>query len=91
MARVIDVLAAYGPLPLGKLAAAVHQLLGRGWQRDGQPLDEEDVRMAIAQQSPLWKGLDLIDSVDWRVWTSGPAALSLLPRATMLARIWTEE
>jgi hypothetical protein len=35
------------------------------------------------------EGLDLIDNADWRVWTIGAAALSLLPRATMLAEIWT--
>ena len=85
----IGVLAARGPLPLSELATQVHQLLGRGWQRDGQPINEDDVRMAIAQQSPIMKGLDLIDNADWRVWASGPAALSLLPGATMLAEVWT--
>jgi hypothetical protein len=85
----IGVLAAYGPLPLAELASGVHQLLGRGWQIDGQPLSDHDVRMAIAGQSAIMKGLDLIDSADWYVWTAGPAALSLLPRATMLAEIWT--
>jgi len=85
----IGVLAARGPLPLGQLATQVHQLLGRGWQLDGQPINDEDVRMAIAQQSPIMNGLDLIDQADWRVWVSGPAALSLLPGATMLAEIWT--
>ena len=82
-------LAAHGPLPLAELATRVHQLLGFGWQRDGQPINEDDVRMAIAQQSPLLKGLDLIDSANWHVWTAGAAALSLLPGATMLAEIWT--
>jgi hypothetical protein len=85
----IGALAAYGPLPLAELVAQVHQLLGRGWQRDGQPINDEDVRIAIAQQSPLMKGLDLIDNANWHVWTTGPAALSLLPGATMLAQIWT--
>jgi hypothetical protein len=87
----IGVLAAHGPLPLADLAGRVHHLLGFGWQRDGQPLNDDDVRMAIAQQSPLLKGLDLIDSGDWRVWSVGSASLSLLPRATMLAEIWTSE
>jgi hypothetical protein len=87
----IGVLAAHGPLPLAELAAQVHPLLGRGWQLDGQPINEDDVRMAIAQQSPVMKGLDLIDAVNWRVWTTGAAALSLLPRATMLAEIWTHD
>jgi hypothetical protein len=66
----------------------VHQLLGRGWQHDGQPINEDDVRIAIAQQSPTMNGLDLIESADWRVWTAGAAARSLLPGATMLAEIW---
>ena len=47
------------------------------------------MRTAIAQQSPVMKGLDLIDNANWHAWTSGAAALSLLPRATMLAEIWT--
>jgi hypothetical protein len=85
----IGVLAAHGPLPLAELAARVHPLLGRGWQIDGQPIKEDDVRMAIAQQSPIMNGLDLIENVTWRVWAAGAAALSLLPRATMLAEIWT--
>jgi hypothetical protein len=47
------------------------------------------VQVAIAQQSPIMKGLDLIDNANWHAWTSGASALSLLPRATMLAEIWT--
>ena len=85
----IGVLAAHGPLPLAELAARVHQQLGYGWQRGGQPINERDVRMAIAQQSPIMEGLDLIDSADWHAWATGASALSLLPRATMLAEIWT--
>ncbi|AEV71544.1 Plasmid pRiA4b ORF-3-like protein [Mycolicibacterium rhodesiae NBB3] len=87
----IGVLAAHGPLPLAELAVRVHPLLGYGWQLDGQPLTEEDVRIAIARQYPLLTGLDLIDSADWRVWATGPAALSLLPRATMLAELSKNE
>jgi hypothetical protein len=83
----IGVLAAHGPLALAELATQVHQLLGRGWQRDGQPVSEQDVRIAIAQQSPIMKGLDLIDNANWHAWTIGASALSLLPRATMLAEI----
>ena len=85
----IGVLAAHGPLSIAELASRVHPLLGRGWQRDGQPIEEEDVRMAIAQQSPIMTGLDVLDHPDWHMWASGPAALSLLPGATTLARIWT--
>jgi hypothetical protein len=87
----IGVLAAHGPHPLDELAARVHHLLGYGWQRDGQPIGAQDVHMAIARQSPIMKGLDLIDNADWRAWTTGPSALSLLPGATMLAQIWTDK
>jgi hypothetical protein len=86
----IGVLAARGPLPLSELATQVHPLLGRGWQIDGQPISDQDVRMAIAEQSAIMNALDLINA-DWHVWTAGPTARSLLPRATMLAEIWTNE
>ncbi len=72
----IAVLAAHGPLPLAELAMQVHRMLGFGWQRDGQPINEADVRTAIVQQSPIMTGLDLIDQANWRVWASGPIAAS---------------
>ena len=87
----IGVLAAHGPLPLTQLATRVHQLLGHGWQCDGQPATEADVRSAIAQQSSIMKGLDLIDDSNWLAWTVGPSARSLLPRAAMLAEIFTND
>lgn len=87
----VGVLAAHGPLPLDELAAQVHQLLGHGWQLGGQPIDVRDVRIAIAQQSPIMKGLDLIDNADLRAWATGASALTLLPGATMLAEIWTND
>jgi pRiA4b ORF-3-like protein len=77
--------------PGGRLPRTVVRSMQRGWQRDGQPINEHDVGMAIAQQSPIMKGLDLIDTVNWHVWTAGAAALALLPRATMLAAIWTND
>ena len=85
----IGVLATTGPLPLAQLTKRVHQLLGYGWQRDGQPLTVEDLRIAIGRQSMIMQGLDLIDHSDLRVWTVGPSALSLLPRATMFADLFT--
>jgi hypothetical protein len=36
------------------------------------------------------KGLDLIDNANSDAWTSGALARSLLPRATLLAEIWTD-
>ncbi len=85
----IAVLAAHGPLPLSQLAAQVYQLLGRGWQCDGEPLTENDVCIAIAQHSLIMSELDLIDETNWRLWAIGTSGLSLLPRATMLAQIWS--
>jgi hypothetical protein len=87
----IGVLAAHGPSNLLQLAERVHQLLGHAWQRDGQPVTERDVQIAIAQQSPIMRGLDLIDDTDRHAWTVGASARSLLPRAGMLAEIWTNE
>ena len=87
----LAVLAMHGPLSLDKLAARVHRLLGYGWQLDGRPLDEDDVRMAIAQHSRIMRGLDLIDGADWRAWAIGPSGLTLLPGASMLAEIWGTE
>ena len=83
----IGVLAAHGPLNLQQLAERVHQLIGRGYQVDRQPLTARDVQRAIAQQSNAMRGLDLIDDSDWHAWTVGPSARSLLPHAKMLAEI----
>jgi hypothetical protein len=87
----IGVLAAHGPQGLTELASRVHPLLDYRWQLDGQPLGVEDVRFAIAQQSVIMTALDLIDRPHWHVWATGPAALSLLPGASLLAEIWTNE
>ena len=87
----IAVLAAHGPANRLQLAGRVHQLLGRGWQRGGQPVTERDVQIAIAQQSPIMRGLDLIDDTERHAWTVGASARSLLPRAGMLAEVWTND
>lgn len=87
----IGVLAAHGPLSLAQLAAHVHQLLGYGWRRSGQPITEDDVETAIAQHAATMKALDLIDNSNRHAWTVGPSALSLLPCAGMLADIWADE
>ena len=86
----IGVLAADGPLPLARLAARVHQLLGYGWRLDGQPVTTQDLRTAIGQQSPILQGLDLIDT-GRHGWTVGPSAQSLLPGAIMLAEICAQD
>lgn len=87
----LGVLASHGPLRMDELAARVHPLLSYGWQLDGRLIDERDVRMAIAQQSPILKGLDLIEHPDLYKWATGASALSLLPGATMLADIWIND
>ncbi|TPG34187.1 plasmid pRiA4b ORF-3 family protein [Mycolicibacterium hodleri] len=87
----IGVLAAHGPLPLEELAAQVNQLLGRGWQIGGRPVSPRDVQTAITQQSSIMSVLDLIDNANWRVWTIGASARSLLPGATMLAEVWSND
>ncbi|MGB8389491.1 plasmid pRiA4b ORF-3 family protein [Mycobacterium sp.] len=87
----IGVLAAHGPINRLQLARRVHQLLGHAWQRGGQPVTERDVQIAIAQQSPVMRGLDLIDDTDRHAWTVGAAARSLLPHADMLAEFWNHD
>jgi hypothetical protein len=87
----IGVLAAHSPLNRLQLASQVHRLLGRGWQRGGQPVTERDVQVTIAQQSSIMRGLDLIDNIDHHAWAAGASARSLLPRADMLAEIWTND
>ncbi|PND57513.1 hypothetical protein CRM90_10905 [Mycobacterium sp. ENV421] len=87
----IGVLATHGPLRMDELAARVHPLLSHGWQLDGRPLDEGDVRMAIAQQSRIMRGLDLIVTPNLSEWATGRSGLSLLPGATILAEIWTND
>ena len=74
-----------GRLSNVELAARVHQLLGRGWQRDGQPIIQADLQTAVAQLAATMEGLDLIDHGNWHAWAAGPSARSLLPRVSMLA------
>lgn len=84
----VGVLAADGPLSLAALAARVHPLLGRGWQRDGRPITDTDVHAILARQSAAMQALDLIDRESRNAWTLGTSARSLLPGAAMLAELW---
>jgi hypothetical protein len=88
---VVGLLAAHGPVPTVELGARVYPLLGHGWanSRDGRPVTERDVQIAIAHQAPILEGLDLLDTSNGPVWAAGPSARSLLPGATMLAEIWS--
>jgi len=46
------------------------------------------LRLAIIDQSAVMQALDLVDKSDWHSWTAGRSALSMLPRATLLAEIF---
>jgi hypothetical protein len=83
----VAALTAHGFSSLAQLTERVHELLGHRWQVDGRPLTREDLRIALVEKSALMQALDLVDKSDWHAWTAGPSALSLLPRATMLAEI----
>ena len=83
---VVAELAARGPQHGDSLARQVHSLLGRGWFRGAEPVTDEDLLLAVAQMAAVMQGLDLIE-VDEPVWRPGPSVLSLLPRATLLARV----
>ncbi len=85
---VVGQLAAQGSLPLAQLTERVHELLGPRWQIDGRPLTREDLRDALIRQSAVMEALDLVDKSAWHAWTAGRSALSLLPRATLLAEIF---
>lgn len=87
----LGVLAAAGPVTRAQLAERVHQLLGHGWQLDGQPVTEQDLRIAIGQQSTIMEALDLIDTSNRLAWTIGRSAQTLLPGAAMLADIWARD
>lgn len=81
----VALLVARGPLPVDRLAAQLHPLLGGRWQLGGQPLSEHDIRMQLASRSTLMSGLDLIDIGERRTWNPGPSARTLLPRINLLA------
>lgn len=87
----IGVLAARGPLSPPKLATHVHELVGGGWQRDGQPITDRDVLDVLRYEAPVMAALDLIDRTDRSAWALGPSAKSLLPRANMLAEVWADD
>lgn len=87
----VGVLAAHGPLSLAQLTKRVHELLGHRWHVDGRPLTREDLRLAIIDQSAIMQALDLIDKTDWHAWTASRSALSLLPRATLLAEVFAHD
>jgi hypothetical protein len=82
--------AATGPCRTGELAARVHPYLGHGWMTaDGRPVDEGHIRRDLYRYRACLVGLDLV-AVDDDMWSAGPSARWLLPRATALAHLWAE-
>ena len=80
---VLAALLAFGPQSTQQLAARIYPTLDR-WAVNGQPITERDVQSEIWSLRPILEGLDQIET-DWRTWTAGPSAGSLLVRATALA------
>jgi hypothetical protein len=85
---IVAALAHHGPTPLPDLAEHAHPLLGRWVHPDGTPLSTPDVRREISRLAAPTQALDLLTIHD-SLWAPGPAAHTLIPRATALAHIWT--
>lgn len=85
---IVALLAHHGPTPLPVLARRAHPLLDRWAHPDGTPLSPADVRLEISRLAALAQGLDLLRIHD-SLWAPGPAAHTLLPRATALTHLWT--
>jgi hypothetical protein len=85
-------LAVEGPTALRELAARLHGQLGRGWATaPGRPVQVADVEAVLGGVRHELAGLDLIcreRRARVEVWSAGPSATSLLPRATALADLW---
>lgn len=72
-----------------ELAVRLFALLGGRWvTSEGEGLTVDAVRGELHRLEPVLVGLELI-KVSQGVWTAGPSARWLLPRATGLARLWT--
>jgi hypothetical protein len=72
------------------LAARLFRLLGGRWvTSDGQPLDGALTLSGLYRLHSVLVGLDLIDETPNGMWTAGPSAQWLLPRATALAHLWS--
>jgi len=82
--RAVALVVARGPLPVPKLAAEVHPLLGHGWSRGGKPITTRDVEDELRNLAHQLQALDLITR-SRSEWSPGPSARSLLPGANLLA------
>jgi Plasmid pRiA4b ORF-3-like protein len=78
-----------GPATPRDLAGRLLLLLGDRWvTSQGQPLDEARALNELYRLELVLLGLDLIH-VSTEMWTPGPSAQWLLPRATALAHLWS--
>ena len=85
----LALLAAEGPSRPQDLASRLVGLLGDRWVTGhGKPLDGAHVLSDLYSLESFLLGLDLIQTSNG-VWTAGPSARWLLPRATALAHLWT--
>jgi hypothetical protein len=81
-------LAAEGPCMPQDLAARLLGLLGDRWvTSEGQTLDVARTRSELYRVQPVIVALDLIQD-SGGLWSAGPSARWLLPRATALAHLW---
>lgn len=90
VAAVAALAAGSGPWRLADLAAEVYPRFEHGWAtRDGQPVTEADLRMALARLTSVLRGLDLLHAESGGAWSAGASARWLLPHATGLAYLWS--
>lgn len=59
-------------------------MLGYGWSSGGNELDVSETRLQISGVTSYLRALDLVERDGLRL-RAGPSALTLLPRATLLA------
>ena len=85
----LALLAAQGPSRPEELAGRLFDLLGDRWVTGhDEPLDEARTLSDLRGLQFVLSGLDLVQTSSG-VWTAGPSALWLLPRATALAHHWS--
>jgi hypothetical protein len=58
---------------------------------NGQPMTVQDVKNALHRLRTTLEGLDLIETHDWGTWGPGPSARTLIPGATALAYLWSQQ
>lgn len=79
-------LEARGPRRGEELAACLLPWTSR-WSIEGRPLSADDVQHRLGRLSATLQALDLVER-EWPLWSAGPSARTLLPRATALAHLF---